>query len=87
VVLLAGAELEPTHHVGELIERRVGTVEGSTHLRLRVRDLVTAPLHQKLDALLGRHAAEVKTERENDPRRAMHAPKEHADLGVSFAPT
>src|SRR4051812_7629778 len=78
-VLMQGSQLQAAEHVASLIERAIIPLEASPHFARCIFPLMADSLHEKVDALLRRHFAEVKAERENDPGAAMRAPKEHAD--------
>src|SRR5205823_6298821 len=72
-------ELEPAYQICDLIERTVTAIERPAHFRSRVIALMSDTVDEKVDALLRRHLLQMKTEREDDSRAAVHAPEEHAD--------
>ena len=71
------SNLQAAEHVGRLIERTIASAKRPPHLRGGVFPLVANAIHQKVNALLGRHLAKMKVEGKDDSSATMHAPKEH----------
>src|SRR5262249_4000547 len=79
-ILVQRPDLQTTQHVGGLIERTIRAVERAPNFRSRIVQFVADAFHQKVDALFGSHLPQMKAERENDARGAVHSPEEHSDL-------
>src|SRR5216684_2095452 len=73
------AKLQASKQICALIQRSISSPKRAPHLSSCIVDLVADPLDQKVYALLRCHLFQMKAEREDDPRRAMHAPEEHAN--------
>jgi len=64
---------------GSFLQEATSLVFRLSFTEVSAIDLVADPLHQKVYALLRCHLLQMKAEREDDSRRAMHSPEEHAD--------
>src|SRR5579862_8661367 len=73
-------DLQATEHVGGLIQRWIGTVEGAADFALRIRPLVPNFVDEHVDALLGSELAKMEKQRKLNADATVHAPKEHSDL-------
>ena len=74
-----GLELQPADHVGDLVQRAVVAGEAAAHFGAGVLALVAHAIHQQVHGLVGRHLAQVETQREQDAGGAVAAPEQHAN--------
>src|SRR6516225_11748148 len=80
--LAQAIELQAAEQIGGLIERG-GFLKRTPYFGDGVFPLVAYAVNQEIDGLLGRHLAQVKTERENDARASVHSPEQRANTVFS----